>query len=95
MNLSQTIEDHENNQPFVAHLNIDTDPSVNIALAAAGSLIMVTLELLQQLISHLSPALVLHLSIRPETFSYLVFIWLTQKEEIKENRRLLKGGRGL
>ena len=36
MNLNQTTEDHENNQPFVAHLNIRTDPSVNIAPSAAS-----------------------------------------------------------
>jgi len=92
MNLSQTTEDHENNQPFVAHLNIDTDPSVNIAPAAAGSLIMVSLVLLlQQLISHLSPALVLLLSIGLGAVSYIVFLCLTQKEGLGEIRRLIEG----
>ena len=60
-----------------------------IVPAAAGSLIMVSLVLLlQQLISHLTPALVLILSIGMGALSYSVFIWLTQKEEIGEIRRL-------
>ena len=68
----------------------------HIAPAAAGSLIMVSLVLLlQQLISHLSPALVLLLSIGLGAFSYLVFIWLTQKEELGEIRLLIDGGKGL
>ncbi len=68
----------------------------HIAPAAVGSLIMVSLVLLlQQLISHLSPALVLLLSIGLGAFSYLVFIWLTQKEELEEIRRLIDDGSGL
>jgi O-antigen/teichoic acid export membrane protein len=68
----------------------------HIAPAAAGSLIMVALVLLlQQLISHLSPALVLLLSIGLGAVSYIVFIWLTQKEELGEIRQLIDGERGL
>jgi O-antigen/teichoic acid export membrane protein len=68
----------------------------HIAPAAAGSLIMVSLVmLLQQLISHLSPALMLLLSIGLGAVSYSVFIWFTQKEEIGEIRLLIDGGRGL
>jgi hypothetical protein len=52
----------------------------HIAPATSGSLIMVTLVLLlQQLISHLSPVLVLLLSICLGAVSYLTFLWLTQK----------------
>ena len=58
----------------------------NIAPATVGSLIMVSL-LLQQLISHLPPALVLVLSIGLGAVSYSVFTWLTQKEDIREIRR--------
>jgi hypothetical protein len=47
--------------------------------------------LLQQLITHLSPALVLVFSIGLGAVSYLVFIWLTQKEELGEIRRLIEG----
>ena len=66
----------------------------NIVPAAAGSLIMVSLVMMmQQLISHLPPALVL--SIGLGAVSYSVFIWVTPKEEIKEIRRLIGGGRGL
>jgi len=62
----------------------------HIAPAAAGSLIMVSLVLLlQQLISHLSPALVLLLSIGLGAVSYLMFIWLTQKKELREIRQLI------
>ncbi|MDW7775638.1 MAG: lipopolysaccharide biosynthesis protein [Methanosarcinales archaeon] len=68
----------------------------HIAPAAAGSLIMVSLVLLlQQFISHLSPALVLLLSIGLGAVSYLVFIWSTQKDEIGEIRRLIEGARDL
>jgi hypothetical protein len=53
---------------------------------------MVTLVLLlQQLISHLPPALVLVLSIALGAVSYSVFIWVTQKEEIEEIKRLIGG----
>jgi len=62
-----------------------------IVPAAAGSLVMLSLVLLQQLISHLPPALVLVLSIGLGAVSYSVFIWLTQKEEIGEIRRLIGG----
>jgi hypothetical protein len=51
--------------------------------------------LLQQLISHLQPALVLMLSIGLGTVSYFTFLWLTQKEELGDIRRLIGGGRGL
>jgi hypothetical protein len=51
--------------------------------------------LLQQLISHLSPASVLLLSIGLGAVSYLVYIWLTQKEELVEIRLLIDGGGGL
>jgi hypothetical protein len=47
--------------------------------------------LLQQLIYHLPPALVLVLSVGVGPVSYSVFIWLTQKEEIGEIRRLIRG----
>ena len=47
--------------------------------------------LLQQLISHLPPALVLVLSIGVGAVSYCVFMWLTQKEEIEEIRGLIGG----
>ena len=68
----------------------------HIAPAVSGSLIMVSLVLLlQQLIFHLSPALVLMLSIGLGAVSYSVFIWLTQKEDIREIRLLIDGGRGL
>jgi hypothetical protein len=40
-------------------------------------------------------ALVLMLSIGLGAVSYSVFIWLTQKEELGEIRRLIDGGRGL
>ena len=64
----------------------------NIVPAAVGSLVMVSLVmLLQQLVSHLSPALVLVLSIGVGAVSYSVFIRLTQKEEIGEIRELLSG----
>jgi len=56
---------------------------------------MVTLVLLQQLISHLSPVLVLVLSIGLGAVSYFVFIGVTQKDEIGEIRLLIDGGRGL
>ena len=63
-----------------------------IVPAAAGSLIMLSLVLLlQQLIFHLPPALVLVLSIGVGAVSYCVFIWLTQKEEIEEIRQLIGG----
>ncbi len=63
-----------------------------IVPAAAGSLIMLSLVLLlQQLIFHLPPALVLVLSIGVGAVSYCVFIWLTQKEEIEEIRGLIGG----
>jgi hypothetical protein len=53
---------------------------------------MVSLVLmLQQIIPHLSPALVLVLSIGVGAVLYSVFIWLTQKEEIGEIRELLSG----
>jgi hypothetical protein len=68
----------------------------NIAPAAVGSLVMVSLVmLLQQFVSHLSPALVLVLSIGVGAVSYSVFIRLTQKEEIGEIRELIGGWRGL
>ena len=61
-----------------------------IAPAAAGSLIMVSLVMiLQQLISHFPPAQVLVLSIGLGAVSYSVFLWLTQKEELGEIRRLI------
>ena len=87
---SRTAEDHDKYHDFVDHLNVRTDPSVNIVPAAAGSLIMVSLVLLQQLISYLPPALVLVLvlSIALGAVSYCVFIWLTQKEELGKIRRL-------
>ncbi|MDW7775637.1 MAG: hypothetical protein SCH39_04765 [Methanosarcinales archaeon] len=47
--------------------------------------------LLQQFISHLSPNLVLFLSIGLGAVSYFVFIGLTQKEELGEIRRLIEG----
>jgi hypothetical protein len=53
----------------------------HIAPAAAGSLIMVWL--------------VLMLSIGLGTVSYFTFLWLTQKEELGDIRRLIGGGRGL
>ncbi|TFH42716.1 MAG: MOP flippase family protein [ANME-2 cluster archaeon] len=63
---------------------------MNIAPAAAGSLIMVSLVLLlQQLISHLSPALILLLSIGLGAVSYCAFLWLTQKDEVLEIKRLI------
>ena len=63
----------------------------NIAPASVGSLVMVSLVvLLQQFVSHLSPALVLVLSIGLGAVSYSVFIWLTQKEELGEIRELIK-----
>ena len=66
----------------------------HIAPAAAGSLIMVSLVLLlQQLISNLSPALVLLLSIGLGAVSYFTFLWLTQKEELREIRQLIGGER--
>ena len=59
----------------------------NIAPVAADSFIMVSLVMkLQQLTSHLSPALVLVFSIGQGAVSYGVFLWLTQKEEIREIR---------
>jgi hypothetical protein len=62
----------------------------NIAPAAVGSLVMVSLVLtLQQFVSHLSPALVLVLSIGVGAVSYSMFIRLTQKEELGEIRRLI------
>jgi Na+-driven multidrug efflux pump len=62
----------------------------NIVPAAVGSLVMVSLVLtLQQFVSHLSPALVLVLSIGLGAVSYSVFIRLTQKEEIGEIRELI------
>jgi len=62
----------------------------HIAPAATGSLIMVSLVLLlQQLISHLSPALVLLLSIGLGAVSYFAFLWLTQKDEVLEIKRLI------
>lgn len=58
--------------------------------AAAGSLIMVLLVMiLQQLISHLSPVLILFFSIVLGAVSYFVFLWLTQKEELEEIKRLI------
>ena len=63
-----------------------------IVPAAAGSLIMLSLVLLlQQLIFHLPPALVLVLSIGLGAVSYCMFICLTQKEEIGEIRGLIGG----
>ncbi|NIA03304.1 MAG: oligosaccharide flippase family protein [Nitrospirae bacterium] len=68
----------------------------HIAPAAAGSLIMVSLVLLlQQLISHLPPALVLLLSIGLGTVSYFTFLWLTQNGEIRDIRLLIGGRRVL
>ncbi|HJH28380.1 MAG TPA: hypothetical protein C5S51_01600, partial [Methanosarcinaceae archaeon] len=62
----------------------------NIVPAAVGSLVMVSLVLtLQQFVSHLSPALVLVLSIGLGAVSYSVFIWMTQKEDIREIRQLI------
>ncbi len=62
----------------------------NIVPAAVGSLIMFSLVLtLQQFVSHLSPALVLVLSIGLGAVSYSVFIWMTQKEDIREIRQLI------
>jgi hypothetical protein len=58
-------------------------------------MVTLVLLLLQQLISHLSPASVLLLSIGLGVVSYLVYIWLTQKEELVEIRLLIDGGRGL
>jgi hypothetical protein len=40
-------------------------------------------------------SLVLLLSIGLGAFSYFAFLWLTQKEELGEIRRLIDGGRGL
>ena len=62
----------------------------NIAPATAGSLIMAALVLiLQQLTSHFSPTLVLLLSIGLGAVSYIMFIWLTQKEELDEIKQLI------
>jgi hypothetical protein len=56
-------------------LMVRTDLSVNIVPATAGSLRLVTLVmLLQQLVSHLAPALVLVLSIGLGAVSYGVFM---------------------
>ena len=67
-----------------------------IAPAAVGSLVMVSLVvLLQQLASHLTPALMLVLSIGVGAVSYSVFIRLTQKKEFGEIRELIGGWRGL
>lgn len=62
----------------------------NIAPAAAGSLIMAALVLtMQQLTFNLSPTLVLLISIGLGAVSYSVFIWFTQKEELREIRQLI------
>jgi hypothetical protein len=50
--------------------------------------------LLQQLISHLSPALVPLLSIGLGAVSYFAFVWFAQKEELGEIRQLIGSGRG-
>ena len=58
--------------------------------AASGSIIMVSLiMILQNLISSLSPLLILSLSISLGAVSYFVFLWLTQKEELDEIKRLI------
>ena len=63
----------------------------NIVPAAIGSLVMFSLVLmLQQFVSHLSPALVLVLSIGVGAISYSMYIWLTQKEELGEISKLIK-----
>ena len=62
----------------------------NIVPAAIGSIVMFSLVLmLQQFVSHLSPALVLVLSIGMGAISYSGFFWLTQKEELGEIRQLI------
>jgi len=67
-----------------------------ISPTASGSLIMFSLVMiLQKLILNLSPALVLILLIALGAVSYSVFIWLTQKEEIEDIRRLTGGWKGL
>ena len=88
INLSRTAEDYDKDQPFAAHLDVRTNTTITIVPAVAGSLRLVTpVMLLQQLISHLPPALVL--SIGLGAVSYSVFIRLTQKEDIREIRRLI------
>ncbi len=68
----------------------------NIVPAAVGSLVMVSLVVvLQQFVSHLTPALVLVLSIGLGAISYSVFIRLTQKEELGEIRELIGSWKGL
>ncbi len=58
--------------------------------AAAGSIIMVSLiVILQIFISHLSPQVILLFSIALGAVSYLVFLWLTQKEELNEIKKLI------
>lgn len=62
----------------------------NIVPAAIGSLVMLSLVLmLQQFVSHLTPVLVLVLSIGVGAVSYSGFIWLTQKKELEEIRQLI------
>ena len=55
-----------------------------------GSVIMVVLVLmLQNLISSYSPVLILILSIAMGSFSYLIFIWMVQKDELKELKQII------
>jgi hypothetical protein len=45
--------------------------------------------MLQNLISYLSPLLILSFSISLGAVSYLAFLWLTRKEELDEIKRLI------
>ncbi len=62
----------------------------NALPAAAGSVIMVSLiTMLQILISSLPPVLILSFSILLGAVSYLAFLWLTQKDELDEIKQLI------
>jgi hypothetical protein len=79
MNSSRKAQDHDKDQPLPVCRNAHIDLSIEVSLVLT----------LQQFVSHLSPALVLVLSIGLGAVSYSVFIRLTQKEEIGEIRELI------
>ncbi len=50
---------------------------------------VVLVLMLQNLISSYSPVLILILSIAMGSFSYLIFIWMVQKDELKELKQII------
>ena len=55
-----------------------------------GSVIMVVVVLmLQNIISSYSPVLILILSIAIGSFSYFIFLWIVQKDELKELKQII------